>query len=60
MELVNLYQRMGPGILPRIEPLFTAFLRILDNNKNERIKETLITTLGRVGRSVHSSRSVIQ
>lgn len=56
MELVRLYQRMGPGILPRIEPLFTAFLRILDNTKNDRIKETLITTLGRIGRSVHSFR----
>ena len=54
MELIALYQRMGPGILPRIEPLFTAFLRILDNTKNDRIKETLITTLGRIGRSVRS------
>ncbi|KAH9938115.1 uncharacterized protein B0H18DRAFT_1080892 [Fomitopsis serialis] len=49
VELVRLYQGIGSGVLKRTEPLFATIFRILETT-DERVRETTIVTVGRIGR----------
>ncbi|KZT05577.1 uncharacterized protein LAESUDRAFT_655532 [Laetiporus sulphureus 93-53] len=48
LELVKLYQRIGNGASKRTEPLFNKLYRLFEH-ANDRVKETTIITLGRIG-----------